>query len=154
MLLTILFILNTDIDEIQKLKILNKEKCLSLFHVNTCSLSKKFDELQHLLKINNKNFNVIAITETRIREDVTITSNLSLNNYCMEFIPTESSAGGTLLYIANHLSYKSCNDLNTYKKPELESTFTKVINPQKTILLLGVSIDIHLWTLMTLIKTF
>ena len=39
-----------DIDEIQKRKILNKEKCLSLFHVNACSLSKNFDELKHLLK--------------------------------------------------------------------------------------------------------
>ena len=52
-----------DIDEIQKLKILNKEKCLSLFHVNACSLSKNFDEQQHPLKITNKNFDVIAITE-------------------------------------------------------------------------------------------
>ena len=38
------------------------------------SLSKNFGELQHLLKITNKNFDVIAITETRIRKDVTITS--------------------------------------------------------------------------------
>ena len=68
-----------DNNEIQKLKILNKEKCLSLFHVNTCSLSKKFDDLQHLLKITNTNFDVIAITETRIRKHVPITSNLSLN---------------------------------------------------------------------------
>ena len=43
-----------DIDEIQKLKIVNKEKYLSLFFVNTCSLSKTFDELQHLLKITKK----------------------------------------------------------------------------------------------------
>ena len=28
-----------DIDEIQKLKIPNKEKCLSLFHINACSRS-------------------------------------------------------------------------------------------------------------------
>ena len=28
-----------DIDETQKLKILKKEKCLSLFHINGCSLS-------------------------------------------------------------------------------------------------------------------
>ena len=54
---------------------------------------------------------IIAITETRIRKDVTITSNL-LNNYSMEFTPTESPVGDTLLYIANLLSYKSRNDLN------------------------------------------
>ena len=51
-----------DIDEIQKLKITNKEKCLSLFHMNVCSLSKYFDQLQLLLKITNKNLGVIAIT--------------------------------------------------------------------------------------------
>ena len=56
----------------------------------------------------------------------------------MEFTPTaESSAGGTLLYIANHLSYKSHNDLNIYKKSELESTFIEVINPQKSNIIIG-----------------
>ena len=48
---------------------------------------------------------------------------MDLNNYSFEFTLTETSAGGTLLYIANHLSYKCRNDLNIYKKTELESTF-------------------------------
>ena len=135
------------------MKITNREKCISLFHVNRCSLSKNFDELQDLLKTTNKNFDV-ALTETRIRKDVYITGNLLLNNYSLEFTPTESSPGDIPLYIANHLSYKPHNDLNIYKKSELESTFTDVINPQKAILLLGVSKDIPQWTLMTLIKTF
>ena len=95
-----------DIDKIQKLKIRNKEKCLSIFHINPCLLSKNFDELQHLLKSTNKSFDVIVITETRIRKDISLTSNLSLNNYSLELTPTESSAGGTLLYIANRLSCK------------------------------------------------
>ena len=101
-----------DIDEIQKLKIMNKEKCLSLFHINACSFSKNFDELQFLLKSTNKSFDVIAITETRIRKNISVTSNLSSNNYSLELTPSESSAGVTLLYIANHLSYKPRNDLN------------------------------------------
>ena len=37
---------------------------------------KNIDELQHLLKITNKNFDVIAITEKRIKKDISITSNL------------------------------------------------------------------------------
>ena len=141
------------------MKITNKEKCLSLFHINACSLSKNFDELQHLLKSTNKNFDVIAIPETRVRKDISITSNLLLNNCSLELTPTEASAGSTLLYIANHLSYTPCNDLNIYKKSELESTFiyiyiyvifilylyTYVFNPQKrkVILLLGVSVDLY-----------
>ena len=61
-----------------------------------------------------------------------LTSNLSLNNYSLELTPTETSAGGTLLYFTNHLSYKPRNDLNIYTKSELESTFIEVINPQKS----------------------
>ena len=66
-----------------------------------------------------------------------LTSNLSLNNYSLELTPTETSAGGTLLYITNHLSYKPRNDLNIYTKSELESTFIEVINPQKSNIIIG-----------------
>ena len=43
-----------------------------------------------------------------------------------------TSASGTVLYITNRLSYKCRNNLNTYKKNELESTFTKIVNPRKS----------------------
>ena len=55
-----------------------------------------------------------------------------MNNFSFEFTPTESSAGGTLLYIANHLSCKPRLDLNIYKSKELESTFIEVLNPKKS----------------------
>ena len=109
-----------DIDELQKLKITNKENSLSLFHINSCSLNKNFEELQNLLQSTNINFGVIVVTETRIAKNVSVTQNIVLNKYYFEHIPTESSARGTLLYIANHLSYKICNDLKIYKKFELE----------------------------------
>ena len=64
--------------------------------------------------------------------------NLNLNNYSFEFTLTETSAGGTLLYIANHVLYKCCNDLNIYKKYELESTFIEIVNPKKSNIILGV----------------
>ena len=60
---------------------------------------------------------------------------MNLNNYSFEFIPTETSAGGTLLYIANHLLYKCRNDLSIYKKTELESTFIEIVNTKNQILL-------------------
>ena len=56
----------------------------------------------------------------------------------MEHTLTESSAGGTLLYIANPLSYKIRNDLKIYKKFELESTFIEIINPRKSNIIVGV----------------
>ena len=62
---------------------------------------------------------------------------MNLNNYSFKFTPTETSAGGTLLYIANHLSYKCCNDLNIYKKSALESTFIGFVNPRKSNIIVG-----------------
>ena len=85
-----------------------------------------------------KNFDIIAISETRITKQVSLLSDFNLNNYSFEFTPTETSAGGTLLYIANHLSYKCRNDLNIYNKNELESTFIEIVNPKKSNIIVGV----------------
>ena len=94
----------------------HKNKSLSLFHINTFSFNKTFEEFQHLLSCTKTKFEIIAISETRIARQVSLLNNLNLNNYSSELTPTETSAGGTLLYIANHLSYKCHNDLNIYKK--------------------------------------
>ena len=111
---------------------------LSLFHINACSANKNFDDLQHLLHYTKNLFDIIAISETRITKQVSLLNNLNLNNYSFEFTPTKTSAGGTLLYIANHLSYKCHSDLNIYKKNELESTFIKIVNPRKSNIIVGV----------------
>ena len=79
----------------------------------------------------------MAITETRITKTVSITNNLNIKSYCTEFILTESSAGGTLLYISNHLSYKSRQDLNIHKKNELEFTFIEIMNTKKSNIIVG-----------------
>ena len=98
------------------IKIRHKKKLLSLFYINACSLNKNFDGLQHLLNCTKFFFDIIAISKMRITKQVSLSNNLNLNNYSFEFTPTETSAGGTLLYIANHLSYKCRSDLNIYKK--------------------------------------
>ena len=116
-----------------RIEIPHNNKSLSLFHINACSLNKNFDDLQHLLSCTKTKFDIIAISETRITKQVSLSNNLNFN-YSFEFTTTETSAGGTLLYIANHLSYKCCNDLNIYKKNELESTFIEIVNPKNQIL--------------------
>ena len=55
-----------------------------------------------------------------------------------EFTRIETSAGGTPLYIANHLSWQCRNDLKIYKKNELESTFVETVNPRKWNIIVGV----------------
>ena len=72
---------------------------LSLFCINSCSRNKKFEDLEYLLTATNKTFDVIAISESRIVKDTNLSKNINIHNYSVEFIPTDSHAGGTLLYI-------------------------------------------------------
>ena len=116
----------------QQLKVLNKEKSLSFFHVNSCLLNKSFEEFQILLRSENIQFDVIIITENRTTRNMSVVQNIELSNYSFEHTPIKSSAGGTVLYVANHLSYKTRSDLKTYKKFELESSFIEIINPKKS----------------------
>ena len=109
-----------DIDQIQSLKFPQKDKSLSFFHINACSLNKSFDDLVYLLKCTSKTFDTIAVSETRISKKTSVIFNVNLNNYSFESTPTESWAGGTMLYIYNHLSCKPRADLNMCKKYQLE----------------------------------
>ena len=88
-----------DLNEIKPLNKLNDKSSLSLFHLNTCSLSKNFEDLEYLLDSTNFNFDVIAISETKITKNKVPINHIDLTNYSNEHCPTESSAGGTLLYI-------------------------------------------------------
>ena len=128
-----------DIDELQTMimKMPNKDKSLALFHINACYLNKNFNELEHLLSCTNKNFDVIAISETRITKNISLTNNLTMNNFSFEFTPTESSAGDPLLYVANNLKYKPRLYLNIYKSNELESAFIEILNPKKSNIIIG-----------------
>ena len=109
-----------------------------MFHINACSLNENFDDLEYLLKCTNKNRYVVAITETRITRNTSKLCNISLKNYTVESTPTKSSAKGIFLYIANHMSHKSCYNLNVYKKSELELPFVEIINPKKSNMIFGV----------------
>ena len=137
-----------DIEEMHNIEMPHKNKWLSLFHINSCSLNKNFDELQLSLVALKKWHN--SNKWARIRKKVSTLYTLSLNEYSFEFTVTETSAGGTCLYIASHLSCKFCNDLNIYKKNELESTVIEIVNSRKTLLWESFT-HIHQWILLTLI---
>ena len=80
-------------------------------------------------------FDIIVVSEIRITKQVSLLNKLNLNNYSFEFTSTEISAGGTLLYIANYLSYKRRNDLNIYKKMNSNLLLLKLsIQKIKTLL--------------------
>ena len=57
--------------------------------------------------------------------------DINLANYSYEYVPNESSAGGTLLHIGNHLSYKPRIDLCICIIVGIDSSFIKIKNTKK-----------------------
>ena len=111
-----------------------KTKSLSLFHLNICSLQKKFHILLNELNIH---LDIIAITDSRIKENVSCPLNIQLPNYSIELTPSEALAGGTFLYINNRLSYKSRTYLKMCTPGKLESIFLEIICPNTSYLIIG-----------------
>ena len=83
---------------------------MSLFHINTCSLSKNIEELEYFINKTKIDFDMLVISESRIKKNNCLISSINLKDYSYESCPTESSAGGTVLNISNHLSYKARSD--------------------------------------------
>ena len=72
---------------------------LSFFHLNISSLSFRFEELYTLLTSNNLEFDIICISEIRLKLNKTSLTSISLPGYNIEYTTTESSNGGTLIYL-------------------------------------------------------
>ena len=108
-----------DIDQLQTLKEFTDKSSLSLFHLKTCSLWKNIDDFEHLIQSTKTDFDIIAVSESRITKNI---------------LPNQgtTNAGGTLIHIRNHLSYKTRNDLKIYKSFELESTYIEIYTTKKT----------------------
>ena len=99
-------------------------------------ISLKKCDLEHI-QSTNTNFNIIALSESRLIKDKLQPTDVSLPNYSYEFCPTEINSRGTLSHIRNHLSYKTRNDLKIYKSFDLESTFIEICSPEKTNIIIG-----------------
>ena len=115
----------------------DKENFLKLFHLNISSLPYHCSELHSLLSECNIDFDVIGITESRIKRNQKALSNIEIPNYKVEQCSTESANGGALLYIKNDTLYKVRNDLKMYKSKNLESIFIEIINTNNKNIVVG-----------------
>ena len=62
---------------------------------------------------------------------------MNLNDYSLKFTPTETSAGGGLLYITNIVSYKCCMTLLSVRN-ELECISIEIVKLRKSNIVVGV----------------
>ena len=130
-------VINSNYYDIDRLQTLKELLILSPVCMNTCSLSKNIDDFEHLIQSTKTHFNIIAVSESRITKNKLPPIYISISNYSCEFCPTEANAAGTLIYIRNHLSYKTRNDLKIYKSFELESTLIEICNTKKANIIIG-----------------
>ena len=118
-------------------KVIVTKQDLAVLHLNISLLSSHINELKLLLSSSNLNFDIICITESRITKSNLPTSNIHIPGYNIEQTPTESSAGSTLIYISQKISYKNRPDLQIYHPKQLESIFIEILLPDKSNFIVG-----------------
>ena len=113
---------------------------IGALHLNISSLNHNSEQLQTLLSVIDYKFDIIAISETRIKSSNPPISPIHLDGY-NEIIstPTDSSAGGVGLFISRNCNFsvQPRDDLLQVKSRELESIFIEVINPQSANIIVG-----------------
>ena len=67
-----------DIDQLQTLKEFTDKSSLSLFHLNTCLLSKNIDDFEHLIKSAKTDFDMIGVSESRITKNKSQSIDISI----------------------------------------------------------------------------
>ena len=100
-----------------------------MFHMNIASLGLHKHELEAALSMLDIEFNIVAITETKIIKDVSPTFDIKLPGYQPPFhTPTESSKGGALIYVKEGIDVKRRLDLELrmYESGNLETVFLEI----------------------------
>ena len=105
-----------------------QHEIMAFLLMNISSLPFHFDELYALPSALNHSPDIIAISGSHLKSSAQSIVKINLENDCEEHKPTESSNGGTLLYIKTDISCKLRNDLKIYKPKEPESIFIEIIN--------------------------
>ena len=65
------------------------------------------------------------------------TTNIQLENFNIEHVPTESAKVGVLLYIKKAISYKLRPDLLIFKKRDLDSVFIDIFQEDSKNIVVG-----------------
>ena len=82
----------------------NKSNHLFMIHFNVRSLQKNIDKLSHYLTDFNRKPDVIAVSETKLKENM-IYSNIELDGYQFIHRNSHTSAGGVGIYVKSSISY-------------------------------------------------
>ena len=117
-------------------------KSFSIFHLNIHSIQKHIESLRTLLLMlesDSFEFNIIAISESKLKKNSSPLVDISIDNYHQPVsTPSEANKGGVLLYVNKKLNFKPRPDLKIYSPRQLESAFVEIINPKRANDIVGV----------------
>ena len=108
-----------------------------MFHINIASLSLHWNDLKTVLSILDHQFDIIAITETKIIENIQPITNFSLEGYNFEYTPTKNDKGGVGIFFKKDFECEKRDDLSKSVKNVAESVFIEVKSKETKNLLIG-----------------
>ena len=109
-------------------------KNFSIFHLNIHSIQRHVEELRILLHALNFKFDIIAISESKLKCKPQI--DISLPGYHSPHCKfTEAEKGGTVLYISEDLNFKPRKDLEIYEKKSLNQVSLKSLIKKQAMIL-------------------
>ena len=112
-------------------------KNFSILHINIHSIQRHIEELRVVLDSINYQFDVIAISESKLKGDPQI--DISISGFHTPYWKfTEAEKGGTILYVSDKLNFKPRKDLEIYISKELESSFIEIVNAKSSNDIVGV----------------
>ena len=111
-------------------------KFFSLFHVNTRSLSKNFNQFLSILSASNNLSDVLGITETKQQIDKGFLTNVSIDGYYMYTQPSKSLAGGVAIYVNKKLDHFERDGLSILHE-DFESIWIEIKNKKGKNFLCG-----------------
>ena len=88
-----------------------KNSKFSLLHLNIASLGTHNDEFEDMLLILDLNLDIFGLTGTRLIKDQSPIFKTFIDGYEEYHIPTESTKGGSALYINKSIVSKPSKDL-------------------------------------------
>ena len=96
----------------------NVFNCFNTLHLNISSLRYDFDQLETLLATLKAKFDILGITESRLKTGRQPINNIDLEGYIVENTPADVSCDGAL--IKKNINYKLRKDLKIHKSKEVE----------------------------------
>ena len=121
------------VNEYQKL---TNNKHLNLFHTNINSLEAKFENLHEFLSSISSKFGILAITETSQKSGENFKTNIKINGYEMFSTPSNTSKGGTALYIDSKFNSFERTDLKI-QTDDFESSWGEITNNKSKNIVIG-----------------